>query len=342
MEKRRVCLTGCGGIAGAWMNAAKDFDDVEFVGLCDLERERIDAFADRWELTPRSSGDDLARVIAESGADTVFDCTVPGAHRSVTETALRAGCDVLGEKPMATTLAEARSMVATARETGRTYAVIQNRRYLPSIRRYRDAIRGADIGPLTTLDVDFYIGAHFGGFRAEMDHVLLVDMAIHTFDQARYLSGEDAEYVYAADWNPSGSWFSHGASAVAFFEMTGGVRCTYRGSWCSEGLNTSWEGSWRAVCERGSIAWDGAAAVSAEREAGGEALIHDFEPVPVADEEPMAATGHAGVIRDFLDALRAGTKPMTDCTDNIRSVAMVLAAVESAETGRRVKVWRET
>lgn len=341
MEKRRAVLVGCGGIAGAWMNAMKGFDDVEIAGLCDLNLEQIGSFAEKWEVRPAATGAELEAVIRDSGADTVFDCTVPAAHRTVTETALRAGCDVLGEKPMANTLDEARSMVATARDTGKTYAVIQNRRYLPSIRRYRDAIRAADLGPLTTLNVDFYIGAHFGGFRAEMDHVLLVDMAIHTFDQARYLSGADAEYVYAADWNPSGSWFANGASAVAFFEMTGGVRCTYRGSWCSEGLNTSWEGQWRTVCERGSLAWDGGPGVTGEREAGGEGLIRNFEPLAVADETPLPWTGHAGVIRDFLDALHAGTKPMTDCTDNIKSVAMVFAAVESAETGARVKVWRE-
>lgn len=89
-----------------------------------------------------------------------------------------------------------------------------------------------------TLDADFYLVAHFDGFRTEMDHVLLLDMAIHTFDQARYISGQDAEHDYAADWNPSGAWYRHGANAVAFFKMTDGVRFSYRGSWCAEGLNT--------------------------------------------------------------------------------------------------------
>jgi predicted dehydrogenase len=239
MDKRRVVFAGCGGITGAWMNAVSRFDDVEIVGLCDLDADRIAAFAEKWGVTPRSSGDELERVIRESDADTVFDCTIPAAHPAVTRTALRAGCDVLGEKPMAPTMEEAHAMVAAAREAGRTYAVIQNRRYLPSIRRFRQAIGEAPVGRLTTLDVDFYIGAHFGGFRAAMDHVLLLDMAIHTFDQARYLSGADAEYVYASDWNPAGSWYAHGANAVALFEMTGGVRSTYRGSWCAEGMNTS-------------------------------------------------------------------------------------------------------
>ena len=341
MDKRKAVFAGCGGITGAWMSALEHCDDVEVVGLCDIDAERIASFEERWHIAARATGDDLEQVIRESGADTVFDCTIPAAHPAVTTTALRLGCDVLGEKPMAPTLDEAQSMVQAAREAGKTYAVIQNRRYLPSIRRFRQALLDSGTGPLTTLDADFYLGAHFDGFRTEMDHVLLLDMAIHTFDQARYISGQDAEYVYAADWNPSGSWYRHGANAVAFFEMTDGVRFSYRGSWCAEGLNTSWESQWRATGETGTLMWDGGGDLHGERVATPEGFIRRQEAIDPPVEAELAYTAHAGVIRDFLDALRTGTKPMTDCTDNIKSVAMVLAAVESAETGRRIRVWNK-
>ena len=66
-------------------------------------------------------------------------------------------------------------------------------------------------------------------------------MAIHTFDMARFISGADPVAVYCKEWNPSGSWYDHDASAIAIFEMTGGIVYTYRGSWCAEGLNTTWE-----------------------------------------------------------------------------------------------------
>lgn len=341
MEKRKAVVVGCGGISAAWMNAMADFDDVEIVGLCDLREENIATFRERWGVQPRSMGADLSTVLRESDADTVFDCTVPEAHASVAVTAMEAGCDVLGEKPMAPTMEQARSMVAAARKTGKTYAVIQNRRYLSSIRRFRKTIEESKIGDLTTLNVDFYIGAHFDGFRAEMAHVLLVDMAIHTFDQARYISGTDPVRVTAVDWNPSGSWYRDGASAVAIFEMTGGVRFVYRGSWCSEGVNTSWEGDWRAICREGTLRWDGGENVWGERAAEGDGLIRTFAAMDVPPDEPLAHTGHAGVIREFLDSLRAGKKPMTDCTDNIKSIAMVLSAVESAERGCTVDVSTE-
>ena len=43
---------------------------------------------------------------------------------------------------------------------------------------------------------DFFLGVHFGGFRDKMQHVLLLDMAIHTFDAARFIIGQDAKDVY--------------------------------------------------------------------------------------------------------------------------------------------------
>ena len=54
--------------------------------------------------------------------------------------------------------------------------------------------------------------------------------------------------------------------------------------------------------------------------------------------QAMPHTGHAALMYEFVDAVRSGKKPETDCTDNIQSLAMVLAAVESAKTGKKVAV----
>ena len=104
----------------------------------------------------------------------------------------------MGEKPLADTMERAREMVAASKESGRVFAVIQNRRYDREIRRVHRALADGILGRLTTLDSDFYVGAHFGGFRDRMRHVLLLDMAVHTFDQARYVSGADPVAVTEA------------------------------------------------------------------------------------------------------------------------------------------------
>jgi predicted dehydrogenase len=53
---------------------------------------------------------------------------------------------------------------------------------------------------------------------------------------------------------------------------------------------------------------------------------------------PPEQTGHAGIIREFLECIRDTRSPETVCTDNVRSLAMVLCAIDSAESGRQVKI----
>jgi predicted dehydrogenase len=215
---------------------------------------------------------------------------------------------------------------------------MQNRRYLDPIVRFRQLLASHAIGPLTTMNADFYLGAHFGGFRDEMAHVLLLDMAIHSFDQARYLSGADPISVYCHEWNPSGSWYRHGASAMAIFEMSNGIVFNYRGSWCAEGLNTSWECAWRAVGEKGTALWDGHDTINAECVTGTEGFIREQRTIPVQEIPKLEHTGHAGVIYDVLDSVKTGKTPQTVCTDNIKSLSMVHAAIESATTGKKVMI----
>lgn len=340
-RKRRVVLAGCGGISRAWTRNGKDRKDMEFVGFVDLNEDAAKARAESEEIDV-ATGTDLKKMIKEQDADVVFDCTIPEAHCSVVTTALKAGCDVMGEKPMADTMANARKMVRTAEKTGKTYAVIQNRRYLQGIRSVKSFLAKGGIGDITTVQSDFFIGAHFGGFREVMKHVLLLDMAIHTFDAARYVAGADATAVYAEDWNPKGSWFKHGASAMAFFEMTGGIRYLYHGSWCSEGCSTTWECTWRIIGTKGTVIWtdDGEGGVRAEVvKKKGKGFMSKAEPVKVPRVKwDKAKSGHAGQIDEFLRCLRTGKKPLTDCTDNIKSLAMVHGAIESAEKGRKVKI----
>ncbi len=324
-------------MAGAWLKAAKE-TGVELVGFVDIREEAARKRATDAGVTNPVVGTDLAAVLKQTKPDAVFDCTVPEAHVKVTLTALAHGCHVLGEKPLADSMEHARQMVAAAQQAGKIYAVIQNRRYIPSIRRVRRVIESGAIGELTTVNCDFYIGPHFGGFREQMKHVLLLDMAIHTFDAARFLTGADAVAVYAKSWNPTGSWYAHGASAVAIFEMSNGLVYTYRGSWCSQGLPTSWECDWRFLGSRGSALWDGGEKFQAQQATGQVEWTDKMREVAWEIRSDDKDRGHVGLMKEFVESMQTGRTPETICTDNIKSLAMVFAAIESAESGRRVEI----
>jgi predicted dehydrogenase len=146
--------------------------------------------------------------------------------------------------------------------------------------------------------------------------------------------------VNAVEWNPAGSWYKHGASVLVCIECEGGIRATYRGSWCSEGANTSWECSWRAVCTQGSALWDGREAITVETiDPTSSGLVRKAVALEPSPAVTLPLQGHAGCIDDMLNAIKEGRTPMTVGTDNIFSLAIVQAAIKSAENGgRRVSI----
>ncbi len=335
-------LVGCGGISRAWLEAVRSIPGLTMAGFVDINPDAARTRAAEYGWTEAMIGAELEPVLAQTQPDIVFDCAVPEAHLPVTLTALAQGCHVLGEKPLAASMAEARQMVAAAEASGRLFAVMQNRRYDANIRRLAAFLRAGAIGQITTVNADFYIGAHFGGFRDVMPHVLLLDMAIHTFDAARLIAGADPRAVYCYEWNPTGSWYARDASAVAIFEMSEGVVFTYRGSWCAEGLRTTWESDWRIVGTQGSVRWDGADGFQAEvvAERGGFfSTVRSVElPPPPVDAR---SGGHAGAIGEFVACVRTGATPETIAADNIKSLAMVFGAIESAASQTRVELTTE-
>jgi predicted dehydrogenase len=339
----RAVLVGCGLMSRAWLEAARQVDDLAIVGLVDIDPARARARAEEFGLSDAVIGAEAGDVIDRTQPDAVFDVVVPAARRDLALVVFGRGCHLLTEKPMADSLAHAEEILAASRAAGRLHAVIQNRRYHPTVRRIRRFLASGAIGELTSLHCDFFIAPHFGGFREEMDHVLLLDMAIHTFDAARYMAGAAPQAVFCSEWEPQGSWYRQGSSAVAFFEMSGGIVFNYRGSWCASGLRTSWESAWRFTGARGTLLWDGyddlRAEVATDEPIAGQPYLRVTEPVEVA---PLDAAdrvdGHVGILRDFADAVRTGVPPETRGEDNIRSLAMVFGAIESAETGRRVAI----
>lgn len=341
----RTVLVGCGAMSNGWLKAIAETpalrDRIDLVGFVDLDPTLAASRAAEHGHSDAKTGSDLAGMLADTKPDLVFDIVVPGARRKVVETAFAHGCHVLSEKPMANSLEDARALLEAAKAAGKVHGIIQNRRHLKGIRRVKALIEAGTLGEITAIHSDFFLGPHFGGFREEMHHVLLHDMAIHTFDAARFLMPGDPTGVYCQETNPAGSWYAHGASANALFDFEGGRVFTYRGSWCAEGAPTSWESSWRIIGTKGSILWDGSEdGITGALRDGDEGFFRPTTPVELPETPALPAEAHAGVILDFVTALESGGTPLTDGPDNIKSLAMVMGAIDSAETGRRIDIDR--
>ena len=322
-EPLRILQVGAGDMGRAWLRTLAASPDAVLVGLVDLDLGRARAAASQEGHPKVPVATDLSALAAETGAEAVLDVTVPQAHGVVNTEALRAGLPVLCEKPLAVSVPECLNMVATAELTGQLLMVSQSRRYYPSLDALRDQL--GRLGEISTVSCEFFKAPQFTGFRTEMAHPLLVDMAIHHLDLARMLLGADPVSVYCESANPPWSWFAGDAAATAVFTFPGGQRFTYTGSWVARGLETSWNGSWRLSAEHGTAVWDG-----------------DHFPIAFRGEEELPVrpgTGGleiAGSLAEFVGAVRTGIEPETVARRNVWSVAMVEAAIASTEVGGRV------
>ncbi len=335
MAGERAVVVGAGGISGAWFPPLIQ-EEVEVAGVVDLRVQAAKEQIAKYELDSLA-GDDLPAMLRKCRPDFVVDLTVPEAHCRVTCAALSAGCHVVSEKPMASSMAEARKMVQTSRQTRKLYMVSQSRRWDTQHQTVQKTLAAGGIGRITTVNCDFYIGAHFGGFRDEMPSPLILDMSIHHFDLARFMSGADPVAVYAKEFNPKGSWYKGDVSASCIFEMSNGVIFTYRGSWCAEGCHTSWNGDWRFVGDKGSLVYDHDKNLAGQIAVGKPAFNLDLKDVKILPA-PCKFGGMHGALREMLAFLRTGRKPQTVASDNIKSLAMVFAAIESNKKGKRVLV----
>ena len=339
----RAVIAGCGNMAKGWLKALAESEQlrgrVTIVGLVDINLAAAEKLKTEFSLNGAVTGTDLDKMLGDLKPDLLFDIVIPSERRNVVLTGLKHGCHVLTEKPMAASLDEAREIVAAAQKAKRVHAVVQNRRYIEGVRRIRETIAQGTLGQITALHADFFIGAHFGGFRDEMQNVLLLDMAIHTLDAARFMAGASPLAVYALETNPRGSWYRQGAAANAIFEFSDDIVFTYRGSWAAEGATTSWESAWRIIGTRGTLLWDGAGKFEAKVVSGEDGFLRPLQDVAVSPPPlPSQTHGHASVIAEFLDAVETGRAPETAGADNIKSLAMVFGAIESARTHQRVTI----
>jgi len=337
VKKFNIVVAGCGAMANAWIKDALERSNVTIVGLVDIKMEFAQAMAERHGLNCKLYTD-LAEAIEDTGANLVYDVTIPASHYHICSTAMRLGADVFGEKPMAESMEEARDLVALSERTGRSYAVMQNRRFNSPVRALRNLIEEGNLGKIGYIGADFFIAPHFGGFRDMMDSPLILDMAIHTFDQARYLTGADPLSVYCHEYNPHGSWYKGNANAICIFEMSDGSVFSYRGSWCAEGKPTSWDAEWRINGENGTAIWDGADNLQAEVIAPGDQngkFIRDHTRMDIV-RDWSGRSGHEGCLDEMYSALIEGRPAETDCRDNLKSMAMVYGAINSSREGRKI------
>lgn len=155
----RVAVVGLGQIAELCLPPYLARDDVDVVGLCDLDPERVE----RWATTfagATATGD--LDVLLDLDAD-VVDVLVPTPlHAEVVERVLEAGFHVQVQKPLARSLEEADRMLAVAERTGATLRVMEDYVCFAPLVKLRELVLSGEVGEPQALHMKIVGTAHGG------------------------------------------------------------------------------------------------------------------------------------------------------------------------------------
>jgi predicted dehydrogenase/nucleoside-diphosphate-sugar epimerase/glycosyltransferase involved in cell wall biosynthesis len=156
----RVGLVGCGAIARTHVAALQELETVELVGVADEDAVRRHAIA---AAAPGARPyRDLTEMLAGERLDAVHVLTPPATHARLALEAIAAGCHVLVEKPITTTLRELDEVLAAAERRRVVVSTCHNLLFTPAVQQARERVRRGDIGAVVDV-VSFYGISEQGG-----------------------------------------------------------------------------------------------------------------------------------------------------------------------------------
>jgi len=333
----RGVLVGCGGISGSWLKGLTANTDLNLAGLVDINIDAANMRKDQYSLTDCMVSDNLDALLKAVQPDIVFIATTPESHAPIAITALTAGSHVLSEKPLTNDLQSAQDMIICARKQGKFLGVCQNRRFSDDVRTVKRLIDSGAIGKCISMNCCFHHASPNRGHRIDMPHAVLWDFGPHHFDQARLFCGQIPESVYAEDWRPDHAILKNGPFAQAIVRFSEGVRFSYNAAWGGPNLDcsTDFQAQWRIIGNKGTIIWHGPLIDLYDSDLNDNPRCTTIKPEPGFG---TPAGGREALINDFVEAVCKNSQPAVPASDSYKSLAIVGAAIQSAETGQAVRI----
>lgn len=194
MRQFRVGVVGLGGISGVHIPALLSMDNVKIVVVCDIRAERARAAAER---TGAEIAENFDALLARGDIDAVHILTPHYLHAPMAIASLRAGVHVLTEKPMATTLTDAKAMIETARESAARLGVIFQNRYNPASVELKRLVASGEGGKFLGAravvcwkrEAPYYTESGWRGSMQTEGGGALINQSIHTLDLLSYIPG---------------------------------------------------------------------------------------------------------------------------------------------------------
>ena len=341
----RMIQVGTGGQGRAWCSRflPPNIADgrIEVVAAVDVNPAALVNAQEHLGLSPEQCYTDMRRAFAENPADFCTIVTPPAFHEGVVDLALEHNLDILSEKPIADTMAGAVRMAAAVKAAGKKMGVTMSHRYDQDKTTLRGELRSERPGSLDYLVCRFTCNMRrFGdwgaAFRHTMNDALMIEGAVHHLDILADLAGAKCATIYAQTWNPRWGEFGSGSQGHVMMTFENGVRAIYEGAKTNAvGLNGWAQEYFRAECEHETLILDRRRVERFPYEQKVYKREGEGIEVPLLEQPKWMNTW---LVAQFLDWLDGGPAMETNIEDNLQSVALIFAAIESSETGQPVQV----
>lgn len=321
--------------AEGYVRALQAMPDVELVGAADDNMARGQHFAEQFGIR---LFDSYAALLA-AGIDGVIVCSENSRHRELVELAAARGVAVLCEKPLATTVADAQRMVDVCAQANVPLMTAFPMRFSPPVIEIKKLIPalGAIYGINSTNQGSLpefhqaenlaFLGRNWFADPQLAGGGALIDHTVHLADLFRWLFDAEVAEVYAQTNTIIGrDKTSVDTGGLVMLTFRNGMFASIDCSWSKPAAYPTWGGLALDI-----IGTNGVATADAFK-----------QRIAVYAHKPRWAfwgsDANAGMIRDFLDAVRDQRAPTVTGVDGLRATEIVAAAYQSAKTGEPVKI----
>jgi len=326
----KIAVIGCGMVAEEMhLPAFTSIPGASVTALVDVDPKALNRMGDRYGVKARYA--DYRRMLRKEPVDAVSVCTPNYLHAQMTVDCCRAGKYVLVEKPAATSLAEIQRMKAAADKAGVFVMVEQYHRFVATNERARSVVQSGILGKVTGFHACLRAGgparwapdSKWFWKKSQAFGGALADLGIHIIDTVRWITGKEIRSVQCVT-SKIGRRGDVEDNAVLTATTADGLVGTVDVSWTQVPGRLAIE----VYCENGLLETVGYKFLRATMTEPRAEVTFD-----VPKESP---TG--GPFKYFVECVRTGRRPFVDIVEGGRSLAVVIAAYDSAASGGTARV----
>lgn len=341
----RYALIGCGRISPNHIAAALA-NKLDIVAICDIVPEYMEDKAVKFELPDSVHWyTDYHELLKTEHPELVAICTESGKHASIALDCINAGCNVIIEKPIALSIADANAVIEAGKRMGVKVCANHQNRFNKSVAKLRDAYNKKRFGKLFygTAHIrwnrgwEYYSRAPWRGTWAQ-DGGALMNQCIHNIDLLRWMMGGEVEEVFAYTDKLNHNYIEAEDLGIALIKFKNGAYGIIEGT--TDVYPRNLEETLYIFGEKGTAKLGGTS-VNRIEEWNFSDVLDDAEKVKERFRENppnVYGFGHTPLYADMIAAINEDRAPYVSGEDGKRALELVLAIYKSASEGRPVRL----